>query len=794
MGKVDICMKIRPTVLTLFILLTGIIIAISLSLQYYFLKELAFNATDENMTHISEKIEQKIKNLDEKNNNIISNLELYKSIHDIPKKDERHPLLPLIANTLNNNKFIYAIYVGTVKGSFYEVINLDIDKKLREKYNASKDMKWLVIKIYTENEERVQYEEFLDSSLKQIKSKRSLAIYDPSVRPWFIEARQTHKIIKTDPYMYTNLEAKGTTYAKEVPNSNCVLGVDVSLTSMSNFLKTQLLFDDSEIYLFRDKDKVTANANQGENYKNLDFEELRKKLITTNKSSSSKILEINEKKYFTYFSKLDSSYDKKEYLTVLLPLQKIMEPYNKDILISSITTLLILLLSTPLVWLATKMLAVPIQNLANENRKIIDRKFKDVVFVKTNIKELDDLSRSLVKLSISMQKYEKDQKELMDSFIKIIASAIDAKSKYTGGHCERVPELSMMIAQAASNDKEVFKDFIIKNEDEKRELNIAAWLHDCGKVTTPEYVVDKATKLETIYNRIHEIRTRFEVLHRDMTIQTLTNIINGANEKEEEQKLQDSHKKLHEEYECIANANIGGEFMDKEDIEKIKEISKRTWTRNFDNSIGLSRDERERLQTNKNNTTPQVEKILDDKIEHIVERELHMEKEYEKYGMKLDTPEHMYNFGEIYNLSIKKGTLTNEERYKINEHIMMSIVMLEQLPFLENLKRVPEYAVAHHETLIGTGYPRKLTKDQMSVPARILAVADVFEALTSSDRPYKEAKTLSESIKILSFMVKDQHLDKDIFEMFLKTGIYKDYAHKFLLKEQIDEVDISKYI
>lgn len=794
MGKVDVCMKIRPTVLTLFILLTGIIIAISLSLQYYFLKELAFNATDENMTHISEKIEQKIKNLDEKNNNIISNLELYKSIHGIPKKGERHPLLPLITNTLNNNKFIYAIYVGTVKGNFYEVINLDINKSLRSKYNASKDMKWLVIKIYEEEKKKVQYEEFLDINLKTLRTKKSLATYDPSVRPWFIEARQTHKIVKTDPYMYTNLEAKGTTYAKEVPNTNCVIGVDVSLESMSSFLQTQLIFENSEIYLSRDKDKVTASANKGENYKNLDFEKLRKELNSKNTNKSSKIIEIKEKKYFSYFSELDSSYDKKEYLTVLLPLKKIMEPYNKDILISSFTTLFILLLSTPLVWLATKLLAVPIQNLANENRKIINRKFKDVVFVKTNIKELDDLSRSLVKLSISMQKYEKDQKELMDSFIKIIASAIDAKSKYTGGHCERVPELSMMIAQAASDNKDVFKDFTINNEDEKRELNIAAWLHDCGKVTTPEYVVDKATKLETIYNRIHEIRTRFEVIHRDMTITALTNIMNGANEEDEKQKLQESHKKLHEEYVCVANANIGGEFMDKEDIEKIEEISKRTWTRNFDNSIGLSRDERLRLKTNKDNITPQIEKLLDDKIEHIVQRELHMEKEYIKYGMKLDTPEHMYNLGEVYNLSIKRGTLTNEERYKINEHIMMSIVMLEQLPFLDNLKRVPEYAAAHHETLIGTGYPRKLTKEQMSIPARILAVADVFEALTSSDRPYKEAKTLSESIRILSFMVKDQHLDKDIFEMFLKTGIYKEYAKKFLLKEQIDEVDISKYI
>ena len=157
-------------------------------------------------------------------------------------------------------------------------------------------------------------------------------------------------------------------------------------------------------------------------------------------------------------------------------------------------------------------------------------------------------------------------------------------------------------------------------------------------------------------------------------------------------------------------------------------------------------------------------------------------------------PELKFNLGEVYNLSIARGTLTAEERFKINDHIVQTIVMLEQLPFPRHLKRVPEYAGGHHEKMDGTGYPKKLNKDDMSIPARIMAIADIFEALTAADRPYKAAKTLSESVKIMSFMKKDAHIDGDLFEIFLTSGVYKEYADQFLEKDQIDEVDITEYL
>ncbi len=432
--------------------------------------------------------------------------------------------------------------------------------------------------------------------------------------------------------------------------------------------------------------------------------------------------------------------------------------------------------------------------MIDENKKIKNREFEKVVKVDFYILEVNELSESLFDMSKSIKDYQLSQRELMDSFIKLIATAIDDKSKYTGGHCNRVPKLVMMIIEEANISKEgVFKEFNIKNKEELREINISAWLHDCGKVTTPEYVVDKATKLETIYNRIHEIRTRFEVINRDLIIESYKKLKLNEDENTVKKWLKNEQKSLKEDFEFVASMNIGNEFMKDEDKERIKNIASRKWMRYFDNTLGLSKEELLRFKSS-DKSFPILENLLSNKNWHIKDREDSSLEEDKIYGFKTPIPKDLYNFGEIYNLTISRGTLTEEERYKIQDHIKMTIKMLEQLPFPDNLKNVPLFAGAHHETLIGTGYPRKLVKEQMPLPARILALTDVFEALTASDRPYKDSKTLSESIKILSFMVKDKHLDKEVFELFLKSGVYLKYAEAYLKKEQIDEVDISKYL
>ena len=348
----------------------------------------------------------------------------------------------------------------------------------------------------------------------------------------------------------------------------------------------------------------------------------------------------------------------------------------------------------------------------------------------------------------------------------------------------------MLVKNASSETSGIFKDFELNTKDELRELSIAAWLHDCGKVTTPEYVVDKATKLETIYNRIHEIRTRFEVIHRDLIIESFYKIQDGQNENEVNDWLEKEHLSLKDDFEFVSKANKGAEFMKNEDKQRIHEIAKRVWVREFDNTLGLSQEETKRHGLNPS----RQEYLLSDKKEHIIQREAFSKEEYDKHGFNMVVPEDLYNLGEVYNLTIVKGTLTPEERFKINEHMIMTIKMLDKLPFPKHLQRVPEYAGAHHETLIGTGYPKKLKKEQMSIPARIMAVADIFEALTASDRPYKEAKKLSEAIQIMSFMAKDKHIDEDIFNLFLSSGVYLEYAELHLNKEQIDEINIQEYL
>lgn len=330
---------------------------------------------------------------------------------------------------------------------------------------------------------------------------------------------------------------------------------------------------------------------------------------------------------------------------------------------------------------------------------------------------------------------------LFESFIKMIASAIDDKSPYTGGHCRRIPVLTMMLAEAVhSSDHGVLKDFVITDKD-RYELETAAWLHDCGKVVTPEYVMDKSTKLETISDRVHLIASRIEIMIRDAEITFLRDKIGLMSASQSFDLIERRYQKQCERYrndlDFISKINIGGEFMSDDNIDRVSEIAQLTWV---DQS---------------GNHQPLITK------------------------------------DELTNLCIRKGTLNDDERAVINNHIVATIKMLESLPFPKNLQNVPEYAGGHHEKMDGTGYPKGLRKEEMSIQARIMAVADIFEALTASDRPYKPGKKLSECLKIMGFMKKENHIDPDIFDIFVKNKVYLDYAEEFLDPEQIDEIDES---
>ena len=398
-------------------------------------------------------------------------------------------------------------------------------------------------------------------------------------------------------------------------------------------------------------------------------------------------------------------------------------------------------------------------------------------------------------VSIDNHQLIEAQKQLLDAFIELIAAAIDAKSPYTGGHCQRVPELTKMLTRAVcESNVEPFKNFNL-TEEEWYELHIACWLHDCGKVTTPEFVVDKATKLETIYDRIHEVRMRFEVLKRDAEIEYLKARLEGGDQAQLKAAFEAKLKELDDDFAFIGECNVGGEFMAPARIERMQKIAQRKYTRTLSDRIGISLAERQRREREPERPLPVQENLLQDRYDHIIERDAtDLMPPDNKWGFKLKVPERKFNLGEIYNLSIGRGTLTEEDRYKINDHIVQTIVMLEGLPFPRHLRRVAEYAGGHHEKMDGTGYPRGLKRDQMSIPARVMAIADIFEALTAADRPYKPPKTLAESIKIMGFMVKDRHIDPDLFKLFLESGIYKEYAEKYLKPDQIDDVDVTPYL
>ena len=398
-------------------------------------------------------------------------------------------------------------------------------------------------------------------------------------------------------------------------------------------------------------------------------------------------------------------------------------------------------------------LTVPLKNHEDEIIGVLQLlnaqkpKSNTIISFKSDIQTMVEALASQAAVAITNKNLIKDLENLFESFIKLIASAIDAKSPYTGGHCARVPEITMLLANAVQETKDgPFAD-IAFNEKEMYELKIAAWLHDCGKVATPEFVVDKSTKLETIYDRVHEVETRFGVIKRDVEIKRLKKELKiERNESLSLEEKLDKIKALQSEYrktvrilkndlEFVQESNVGGEFMSGDKKDRVHQIANYRWKPNGKMENFLSEDE-------------------------------------------------------IYNLTIPRGTLTPEERKVINDHIVVTINMLEELPYPKHLKNVPEFAGGHHEKLDGTGYPKGLIKDEMTVQARIMAIADIFEALTARDRPYKKGKTLSQAMRILGFMKNDAHIDVDLFDIFVKEKIYLQYAEGYLDPEQIDEVQM----
>jgi len=395
-------------------------------------------------------------------------------------------------------------------------------------------------------------------------------------------------------------------------------------------------------------------------------------------------------------------------------------------------------------------LTVPMRNHEHEIIGVLqlinaaDPRTGEIVSFSASDQRLAESLASQAAIALTNRMLINQLEQLFESFINLINTAIDEKSPYTGGHCQRVPVLTMLLAEAVNETREgPLRDFNMTEKD-RYELKIAGLLHDCGKVTTPVHVVDKATKLETLFDRVHLIDTRFEVLKRDLEIESLRRKVSLLEQKrpidaaEENRQLRERLRELDDDCRFLHACNIGGERMRDEDIERVRRIARRRW-----------RD------------------VAGHEADFLTE-------------------------DEVRNLTIRAGTLTEDERKIINNHIVATIKMLEALPWPKHLTKVPEYAGGHHERMDGKGYPKGLTREQMSVQARCMGIADIFEALTAKDRPYKKGKTLSESLEILGRMKNNSHIDPDLFDVFVRRKVYLRYAEMFLDKEQIDQVDESR--
>lgn len=407
----------------------------------------------------------------------------------------------------------------------------------------------------------------------------------------------------------------------------------------------------------------------------------------------------------------------------------------------------------------------------------------------------------MLEVAIETRQLIEAQKDLFYGMIHMLADAIDAKSPYTGGHCKRVPELAIMMVDSLQKQTEgKYKNFEL-SDNEIKEFAIAAWLHDSGKLVMPQDIVDKASKLEIIYNRIHEIRMRFEVLLRDAEIKYLHEVQSGVNQDKARKEYLITQQSLLDDFEFVANCNIGSEHLDDAAIDRLKQISAKTWLRNFDDMLGLSRDELKQRSKGRdiNQTLPVTEQLLANKESDLIEWPKHdliaqLNADHPGLDLDIDQPEFKQNTGELHNLTISKGTLTEEDRFIIKNHMVHTLLMLHKLPWPPGFTNIPDIASNHHERMDGTGYPRRLKAGDLPITHRVLAIADVFEALTASDRPYKQTKTLSETLHIMANMCLDQHLDTDLFINFLEHKTWQKYSNKFLKSSQIDEVDIKKII
>lgn len=786
-------------------LLTGLVLGSVLlvvlavaAVNYYFNTRFAEQAAEEEFTNIALRSTQAAARLSQRGERIAVALRAQDAL-DTAIGQTLHPMVRPMTQMMSAADHIFSLFLGRANGNYLEVSDLDEAPELREAWGATDSERWVAIQIFGRAGDRIELRHFLDASLNVLRTQERPSSFLSYERPWYQNARP-EVVRRTPPYVLSLIQQRGISYTVG-DDAGIVSGAIVLLSSLDSILSSNRFPSSFAAMIFDAEGRIIAGSGPEDTLQGVSSTSeisdapIYKALadVAATAHGRPRLLEISAagEPYYTWVQPVESfgGADSREYVGISGSRREVMAGYVRRELVALAVSLGLALCLLPAVFMSTRLISQPMRRLAQESRKVRYRQYDDVQQVPTSIREVGWLSDSMVSMAGAIQDYEQKQRDLHDGFVKLIAAAIDQKSPYTGGHCARVPAIANRLAAAASAATDPpFADFSLDGEAEQREFQIAAWLHDCGKITTPEHIVDKGAKLETIYNRIHEIRMRFEVLLRDAEIDFLRRLAQRPDEEDTLRgELTAQIAAIRDDFAFVARCNVGGEFMDDADLERLQGIASRTWRRMLDDRLGLSPLEASRL-TDFPSETPAEEPLLADKAEHEIPREGEGTR-FDDYDFTMRPPPLKQNLGELYNLGIRRGTLTPEDRYLINEHICSTIEMLETLPWPDDLTRVTEIAGGHHEKMDGTGYPRGLNSEELSLAARIMAIADVFEALTAADRPYKAAKSLSQSLGIMRKMALEAHIDADLFRLFVESGTYLAFAHEWMDPAQIDDVD-----
>ncbi len=785
---------IRTNIITNILLVVSVVAVALLTLQYYFSKQLALEAARQHFTESADKLSSVLESRELLARETLRLVAHYPGIDAFDKEENPRQSVRLLATPLEHHDDLYALYIGYPDGRLFEVANLRSASGLHRHYHAPREARWILIRVYEEGGQKIRRFDYYSADYHHLGSIAKPTDYDATRRPWYRGALHARGVVRSDPYLFYNLQRPGITYSLRFAPGK-VLAMDVTVGTLQKHLNEMKFAPGSIVMLLGRDGKLIAGSGESRSPRLHREAEIFAALMRQGETGRIVSYRLKGRERLAMLLPLNDGDDVQTWLGVSIDERDLLAPYLEMLRVELIAALLILLLMLPVVRLTTRRIVRPIKRLMEENTKVKERRFEEVERIETDIIELDQLSRSLVEMAESIRRYQEEQKELLDSFIRLIADAIDAKSPYTAGHCKRVPKIAKMLLEEACRSEEgEFAGFRMEGEEAWEEFERGAWLHDCGKITTPEYVVDKATKLETIHNRIHEIRTRFEILWRDWEIDYYKALLRGEDRRRLEEKLRREHARLKDEFAFIARINLGSESLDTQSRERILRIAGQTWLRHFDDRLGLSEAELRRLEGVERPELPATETLLADRPEHRIPREGFDMEAYQREGFTMPVPELLYDRGEIHNLTVERGTLTPEERFKINEHAILTLRMLERLPLPENMRRIPEYAGTHHEQLNGRGYPRSLRAEQLSIPDRVMAIADIFEALTATDRPYKEGKRLSETLEIMARMAAERHIDSEVFALFVRSGVYRRYAQEALRPEQIDEIDEAELL